>query len=53
MGYVPKSLINYLKMIVFNEKESKTLTRKLQIKSILGTVKIWKTFLNFSDPFNF
>ena len=52
MGYVPKSLINYLKMIGFDERESKTLTRKLQIKSISGTVKICKTFLSFSDPFN-
>ena len=52
MGYVPKSLINYLKMIGFDERESKTLTRKLQIKSISGTVKIYKTFLSFSDPFN-
>ena len=52
MGYVPKSLINYLKMIGFDERESKTLTRKLQIEWISGTVKICKTFLSFSDPFN-
>ena len=52
MGYVPKSLINYLKMIGFDERESKTLTRTLQIKLISGTVKIYKTFLSFSDPFN-
>ena len=52
MGYVPKSLINYLKMIGFDKRESKTLTRKLQINSISGTVKICKTFLSFSDPFN-
>ena len=52
MGYVLKSLINYLKMIGFNERQSKTLIRKLQIKSISGTVKICKTFLSFSDPFN-
>ena len=44
MGYVPKSLINYLKMIGFDERESKTLTRKLQIKLISGTAKICKTF---------
>ena len=50
MGYVPKSIINYLKLIGFDETES--LTRKLQIKSISGTVKICKTFLSFSDPFN-
>ena len=52
MGYVPKNLINYLKMIGFDEGESKCLIRKLQIKSISGTVKIRKTFLSFSDPFN-
>ena len=51
MGYVSKTLTNYLKMIGFNEKESKALIPKLQIKSIIGTVKICKTFLNFNDPF--
>ena len=51
MGYVPKSLINYLKMSGFNENESKVLTSKLEIKSISDTVKICKTFLNFKDPF--
>ena len=39
MGYVPKCLINYLKMIGFNENESKVLISKLEIKFILGTVK--------------
>ena len=39
-------------MIGFSEKESKVLIPKLVIKSITGTVKICKTFLNFSDPFN-
>ena len=52
MGYVPKCLINYLKMIRFNENELKVLISKLEIKSILGTVKICKTFLNFNDPFH-
>ena len=52
MGSVPKCLTNYLKMIGFSEKESKFLRPKLVIKSITGTVKICKTFLNFSDPFN-
>ena len=51
MGYVPKSLINYLKMIGFDERELKTLKRKLQIKSISGTIKICKNILCFSDPF--
>ena len=45
-------LINYLKMIGFYERESKTLARKLQIKSISGTAKICKTLLTSSDPFN-
>ena len=56
MGYVPKCLINNLKMIGLNEKEAKVLISKLEIKSILGTAKICKTFLNFNDPshdFNF
>ena len=52
MSYVQKSLINYLKMIGFDERESKTLTRKQQIKSISGTIKICKTFLSLSDSFN-
>ena len=51
MGYIPKSLINYLKMSGFNENESKVLISKLEIKSISDTVKICKTFLNFKDPF--
>ena len=52
MGYVPKSLINYLTMIEFDERESKTLTRKIQINSISVTAKICRTFLSFSDSFN-
>ena len=52
MGSVPKCLTNYLKMIGFSEKVCKVLIPKLVINSITGTVKIFKTFLNFSDPFN-
>ena len=52
MGYVPKCLINNLKMIGFNENESKILIPKPEIKSISGTVKICKTFLNFNDLFH-
>ena len=52
MGYVPKCLINNLKMIGFNENESKILIPKLEIKSISGTIKICKTFLNFNDLFH-
>ena len=43
---------NYLKIIGISEKESKVLLPQLVIKSITATVKICKTFLNFSDPFN-
>ena len=39
-------------MIGFKEKKSKVLIPKLAIKSPTGTVKICKTFLNFSDFFN-
>ena len=52
MGHVPKWLINYLKMTGFNKNESNILISKLEIKSISGTVKICKTFLNFHDPFH-
>ena len=52
MDSVPKCLTKYLKMIGISEKESKVLIPKLVIKSITGTVKICKTFLNFSDTFN-
>ena len=44
MGHVPKCLINYLKMIGFNENESKVLISKLEVKSISGTEKICKGF---------
>ena len=50
MGFVPKCVINYLKIILFNEKELKTLIHKLQIKSIAETVKICNSFQNFSNP---
>ena len=49
MGYVPKCLITYLKMVVFEGKEIKLLIRQMQVKSISGSVKICKTFLNFND----
>ena len=41
-----------VKTIRFSEKEFKVLIPKSVIKSITGTVKICRTFLNFSDPFN-
>ena len=52
MGFLPKVLTNYLKITELSEKESKVLISKLVIKSITERVKICKTFLNFSDPFN-
>ena len=52
MTCVPKCLIKYLKMIGFNENESKVLISKLEIKSKSGAVKICKTFLNFNDLFH-
>ena len=47
LGYVPKDLKTNLKKLNFNEKETKTITRKLQTISISGTVKITKTFMGF------
>ena len=49
MGYVPKCLVIYLKMVGFEGKEIKLLIRRMQVKSISGNVKICKTFLNFND----
>ena len=49
MGYIPKCLVTYLKMVGFEGKEIKLLIRRMQVKSISGSVKIWKSFFNFSD----
>ena len=49
MGSVPKCLVTYLKMVGFEGKEIKLLIRRMQVKSISGSVKICKTFLNFND----
>ena len=49
MGYVPKCLVTCLKMIGFEVKDIKLLIRRMQVKSISGSVKICKTFLNFND----
>ena len=49
MGYVPKCLVTYLKMVGFEGKEIKLLIRRMQVKSISASVKICKTFLNFND----
>ena len=49
MGYVPKCLATYLKMVGFEGKDIKLLIRRMQMKSISGKFKICKTFLNFND----
>ena len=49
MGYVPKCLATYLKMVGFECKDIKLLIRRMQMKSMSGSVKICKTFLNFID----
>ena len=49
MGYVPKCLVTYLKMVGFEGKDIKLLIRRMQVKSISCSVKICKTFLNFND----
>ena len=47
LGTVPKDLLMNIKMLGFSESESKNMIRFIQQKSIIGTVKITKTFLNF------
>ena len=47
LGYVPKELKTNLEKLNFNEKEVKSITRKLQIISVSGTVKIMTTFMGF------
>ena len=47
LGYVPKELKTNLEKLNFNEKEVKSITRKLQTISVSGTVKIMKTFMGF------
>ena len=49
MGYVPKCLVTYLKMVGFEGKDIKLLIRRMEAKSISGSVKICKTILNFND----
>ena len=48
MGYIPKRLVTYLKMFGSKSKEIELLIRRMQVKSISGSVKICKTFLNFN-----
>ena len=49
MGHHPKCLVTYVKMVGFEDKDIKLLVRRMQVKSISGSVKICKTFLNFND----
>ena len=43
LGYVPKELTTNLEKLNFNEKEVKSISRKLQTITVSGTVKIMKT----------
>ena len=49
MGCVQKCLVTYMKLIWMKVIEIKFLTRRMQVKSIFGSVRIGKTFLNFID----
>ena len=44
MEYVPKCLVIYLKIVAFEGKEIKLLLRRMQVKSISGSVTIVKRF---------
>ena len=44
MGYVPKCLVTYLKIVGFKEKEIKQVIGRMQVRSISGTIKICKMF---------
>ena len=45
-GWVPQSLKNELQCLGINDIDS--FTRKLQVFSVSGTVKIFRTFLKFT-----
>jgi len=47
LGTVPKELQGNIKKLGFNNHESKQMIRYIQQKGILGSVKIFKTFLKF------
>ena len=48
LGTIPKCLNENIQTLGLTKTESKTLIKRLQILSITGTVKICKTFMNFS-----
>ena len=47
LGEVPKELKTNLEKLNSDEKEVKSITTKLQIRSVSGTVKIIETFMGF------
>ena len=44
---IPKDLATNIKKLGFADKETKQIVQRIQQKSIIGTMKICKTFLNF------
>ena len=44
MGYVPKCLVTYRKMVGFEVKETTLLIRKTQVRSISDMLKFTKLF---------
>ena len=46
-GFVPNDLKTSLGNLNFDKKETKSLIRKFQTITVLGTVKIVKTFIRF------
>ena len=49
LGTVPKATINSLKELSFKKHELNVMIRKLQEKTVKGTVQICKTFMRFSE----
>ena len=47
LGMIPKDLATNIKKLGFTENEAKQIVQRTQQKSIIGTVKICKTSLNF------
>ena len=47
LGYVPKSLKEYIEELGFSKNETKRHINKMQAIVTGGTIKICKTFLNF------
>ena len=47
LGTVPKDLYENIRQLEFNKKESNDVIKAIQQRTIIGTVKICKTFMNF------